>query len=58
MTAPEPQKTWYLPHHLVQNPNSTGGRCRFKVSRTIIEQQPPNRTTSLEQLTWHTATFS
>ena len=21
MTAPEPQKIWYLSHHLVQNPN-------------------------------------
>ena len=36
----------------------TGGKCRFKVSRTVIEQQPPSRTRSLEQLTWHTATFS
>ena len=62
MTEPEPEKIWYLPHHPVQNPNkteknSTGGKCCFKVSRTVSEQQTPNRTRSLEQLTWHTATF-
>ena len=24
MTAPEPEKIWYLPHHPVQNPNKPG----------------------------------
>ena len=63
MTETEPEKIWYLPHHPVENANKpekslTGGKCCFKESGTVIDQQPPNRTRSLEQLTWHTATFS